>query len=514
MGTHLEDMNFLFRWQEAAKEIAETVAMTEGRKPNRRANEKTRHQISALVEWTFKRMAQKGADGWLSPTGASLGAFNTPINPRAGLQYQSGAPRRICRLAFAVASGEKAEIPAREMEILKESLGWMDDYKDGFPNLSVRPVPPKASLAPGDSIVAQIAFPWRRIAVDRQNGPMLAKGIAAARITGVRGEDAPVAYRLAKPDGGWFDLRMIDGALHRPLLAPQSWNDATFGDVLHAFATGIAWRDHPGLTKYHPMEFEDLDAFAPDPGPLSLKEAKRMAEAAKDVATRSAGLVCVDGVVYMPCEEPKIALLIESADREKATNPTITWRVGRLTPDARMESLPIGASGPRHGFRWMTTNIVDEEIEFPLAMKDFADGVVARWRAMAGMPEAKTQRLCESLPAPAPAVIARAALHVLGGMPKGERPVTYRYGRPPTVEMASALKAPADNFKALASAFDKSAQKTRANLGVGKVEGTISDAEPVACLAIALCEEASATLRKPALELENDVEAIEEAFRP
>ena len=192
--------------------------------------------------------------------------------------------------------------------------------------------------------------------------------------------DAPVAFTLHRPDGSAFDLRMVDGILMRPLRLPRSRLACGVDDLRRALASRPDWRDDP-LSK--PMaatgrvyrqdrhgrpEAHEIVASAKrfDPYDDALRSA--MGEAAAAMAR----LAEVDGVVMMPCPEPRLNVVALKAKGNLPRRFCVAWEFPDhgYHDDPRWGRIDDGFEKD-HGHLPLSPGAM--HVAFPLASRDASD---------------------------------------------------------------------------------------------------------------------------------------------
>ena len=183
------------------------------------------------------------------------------------------------------------------------------------------------------------AFSW-----DKREGRTRGRGRATSstvetHVKGPADPDAPVALRLATPDGGWLDVRSVDGTLMRPVLSPGSWEPAGLAAFVDAATAGVPWADNPFAPRPAGMPLAGIrDIASPETRARPYDEDRKRA---LDTATHAAGtLRLVDGVVHRPVGHLRVLPI-----RSDATPPGYGWRSGPLTCLDAMRGLRLSNAG-------------------------------------------------------------------------------------------------------------------------------------------------------------------------
>jgi hypothetical protein len=179
---------------------------------------------------------------------------------------------------------------------------------------------------------------------------ILARGSAAVRV--VDAADAPVAAVLRARDGSQLKVRRVDGQTMRPVRKPGGFAPCTVKQFANACKGNVGWRDSPNspakaecfaaapLTSgaktkesYGEVKWKALECRA-DEQSYQLNEAIRRFE----------GLAVVDGVVHMPCREPKLRVRLVGTERRKTLE--LGWTIDPMSfPDYDPTAFDFHADG-------------------------------------------------------------------------------------------------------------------------------------------------------------------------
>jgi hypothetical protein len=245
---------------------------------------------------------------------------------------------RIMRLSALLADGRFGEIdagdrPARlgmlAMIPRKPSLKLVDsDALGAVCGLSAEEAARRLAdglrkaQSPADAAAGAVPFlfEWDPPSAHRAVARVAAKGTTS--LPQAEAANAPVFAKLATDDGGALDVRRIDDAFFRPVLAPGSWTPIKEAEFRAAVRLGGAFRDNP----YRERTGRQACAMSVPEVARAEAPAKLAAEerAAADARLASAGpVVVVDGVVDRRTVEPTLAIVaVEDGNR-----PGRRWRL-------------------------------------------------------------------------------------------------------------------------------------------------------------------------------------------
>ncbi len=245
---------------------------------------------------------------------------------------------KVIGLGHALVTRDAAGIPGAELreilqelerpvpdEVTDECLACLDVLRSC---LSVLPppvnAPPPLTERLGGVVRHPFTFPWWRRAGSGKEVPMrLATGTATVEC--LDAEDARVAVRLRRPDGGWLDVRRSGRTWFRPVTAPGTWEGMDLDSFVRAAVDAPAWGDNPfvpwptgrmmplSLADFVPVRDETAHGHAAD----RARDELGALEAARRVAL-------IDGVVHRETDEPVLTLVV-TQDEEFCPG----WKLGQ-----------------------------------------------------------------------------------------------------------------------------------------------------------------------------------------
>jgi hypothetical protein len=342
----------LDNWRAVALGLYMTAgAAPVGLKRGKAADDAMEEKLNADLVDLSRAFRLAGISRWGEEARAILNAHFTAKKSDAAERAPDAALRAKCaRIGFLCATGNFAAIPVAEREAIlrlipaNKALPRLRFLRAGndTPDPPLRPTPlngltreiPRleipaylsemilAALSPAAHACegpVEFAHAWRRRLRSGALAPQRHMAVAAAPIDRIDASEAPVFATLSTPEGGTIDLRRIDGAVFRPILAPGCWRPATEAEFRAAARDGAAWRDCPFDAPPPP----DRSAMALDEycTPSDVPGGADEADSARERIVAAGRLVVAAGIVHRRTVEPTLAVV-----RTEAT--TGLWGTG------------------------------------------------------------------------------------------------------------------------------------------------------------------------------------------
>ena len=284
-----------------------------------------------------------------------------PLNDRT---MAKATTLKAARLAMATISGEWANLPEVEK-------AFIENYVPARMRGAASPLPEArdaspAAPRPGETVFISTLATWKESS-KKNRKPGQACSPTAMPLIGVAEDNAPVVMRLRKGDGsGFMDVRRIDGAYARPVLAPEGWKEIDVTEFARCMRGDIPWRDHPLMRRPNPDNDKDI-LYARVPfGPLPAQTDFAALRAPEDTSERRAAakaeadasevgpFYAVGDTVYRRIPEPRLRV---GYWQPKVERLEITWQCGDLLEKTIQDTLDPGKDGwddfVMHGqFEW------------------------------------------------------------------------------------------------------------------------------------------------------------------
>ena len=271
---------------------------------------------------------------------------------------------RQTRLALAIVMNNPVDVHDDELAVVR-------DASDGKLALPSRPKPrPTPIPDDGETVAIEVTYVWERRG--RAGRPRaLISGIVAVPLTGVAADKAPVMLRLARPDGGWLDIRKLHGEWLRPVLSPGSWEPIGVAAFADAMRSGAAWRDCPARARtptpeggFHAGCLGWLSDFAEPGAPESASERAAASVAADRAIVACAETFAIDGMVWKIAPEPRTTLIHVDDGKDETELWTATWRMGDLFGAETQATITGAMTGARV---WLSVPAEGLPIDLPIS---------------------------------------------------------------------------------------------------------------------------------------------------
>ncbi len=442
------------------------------------------HHVTRRVNALRDRMAEAGSEAWddrvsrmaldvagyVPREGEGRGRYlRNPMladdphgdglpDMRVGFDRDLAALAKAMKLGYAMATRDGSALDARErsyvdglMRYPSAALARLRPMRDAHTS------PTPRAPAPGEPL--PFTYVWRRMRPNAFSSQEIVSSIAYAPVREVPAGDAPIVARLATPDEGTLNLRIVDGSFHRPVLEPGGWRPLGLAGIAAAALAGPAWADNPFVPRSREARlYLGVGEYATPGEPRDVGE-----EMARDAARARALAACgeiivVDGVPHRRTASPTLYVdaTVDSRSPAHVTGlVTLAWRLG---DDLRMTDVQnvLGRATGRQRPLEMVGR--DPFVSVPLgemaAMTEFASAWLAEagrlsavasrgepasmphWSRLAGVPPAEI--LEPDLLAKDPAAFAKALLDwPAHGLPAG--PAEALATHPAMVALAEAV---------------------------------------------------------------------------
>ncbi len=254
---------------------------------------------------------------------------------------------RCSRWAWSLVHGRPGDIPGTRRSWVGRALSTSAEYKHLAAGLEwEEPAGPRSSPV----IPFRYAHKPSLGAVAKASHLSMAAGSAHVRL--VDRSDAPIVANLRTPEGT-LDLRMVDGVLMRPVLAPDSWSPIGAAEFREAAWGSPAWVDNPFLPRpAWNASVADLEDVAFASTAAGAREDRAAAAALRGCLLRAASLADIGGVMHVASPEPRFHLACRTAVLGMGyTDPMslrLAWRLGdidmftSMSTDRCVVEAPVG----------------------------------------------------------------------------------------------------------------------------------------------------------------------------
>ena len=492
---------FIDRWRRALMPTWKQMLADAHPDHEHSKNDSLRRQATSTLNKIALKMERDRDWRWRVP-GRSSRVSELATANQGSLAFHYASMYRVLRLTHAVASGEGFAATPADEALLKSILGDHPLFKNAIKTISIARTNRVATLAPGESTLADVAFLWRRPSSNGKESMELARATTRVAIEGVSTEDAPVEMQIRTPEGNWFDVRSIAGVLYRPLMAPGEWRPIPLAECLDALASGRAWVDSPALTPEHVSRHMDLDDLASESAPP--RELAKAETEAERVRACCVGLVCIDGVVHRPTEAPKIGISLKS--NYDLASPSVIWSLGSLASDVSQNPSAIHNSRTANFAHASWHREPESTLAFDPGYDGFVRGVVAKWMEYRREPREIDPPWFQGIEAASPADVAAESARLIQLMPKDPFPAKDKLPvRKPANDMLAKMDM-TTSPETIANAFSKAS--------IAVVERVRENRPNNDCLCAALLAESAEALRRMSLDHEMDEDGIASAFSP